>query len=296
MNSSAKNLLLEKARSLLLDAVGCMSCPIAPQLSEKLEKAGPVPFAPAEIEKRLAPEEILADTKSIAVILFPYRYPKEKNANIALYARAKDYHHVVRAYLAKIIGYMEEQYPDEKFHAITDTSPMADRWLAYQAGLGFFGRNHCLIHPKYGSYFTIGAILTTLALPSDTPLAMNCGSCTRCFAACPGKALSHERFNPWRCKSYLTQKKEVLNEEEKNILRKTPLIFGCDECQKCCPFNENAAYSPLPETGADRIPRLERETLEQISNRRFTKEYGEYAFSWRGRPVLLRNMDIIEKK
>ena len=109
MNSSAKNLLLEKARSLLLDAVGCMSCPIAPQLSEKLEKAGPVPFAPAEIEKRLAPEEILADTKSIAVILFPYRYPEEKNANIALYARAKDYHHVVRAYLAKIIGYMEEQ-------------------------------------------------------------------------------------------------------------------------------------------------------------------------------------------
>ena len=136
---------------------------------------------------------------------------------------------------------MEEQYPDEKFHAITDTSPMADRWLAYQAGLGFFGRNHCLIHPKYGSYFTIGAILTTLALPPDTPLAMNCGSCTRCFAACPGKALSHKRFNPWRCKSYLTQKKEVLNEEEKNILRKTPLIFGCDECQKCCPFNENAA-------------------------------------------------------
>lgn len=138
MNSSAKNLLLEKARSLLLDAVGCMSCPIAPQLSEKLEKAGPVPFAPAEIEKRLAPEEILADTKSIAVILFPYRYPEEKNANIALYARAKDYHHVVRAYLAKIIGYMEEQYPNEKFHAITDTSPMADRWLAYQAGLRFF--------------------------------------------------------------------------------------------------------------------------------------------------------------
>ena len=143
------------------------------QLSEKLEKAGPVPFASAEIEKRLAPEEILADTKSIAVILFPYRYPEEKNANIALYARAKDYHHVVRAYLAKIIGYMEEQYPNEKFHAITDTSPMADRWLAYQAGLGFFGRNHCLIHPKYGSYFTIGAILTTLALPPDIPLAMN---------------------------------------------------------------------------------------------------------------------------
>lgn len=111
MNSSAKNLLLEKARSLLLDAVGCMSCPIAPQLSEKLEKAGPVPFAPAEIEKRLAPEEILADTKSIAVILFPYRYPEEKNANIALYARAKDYHHVVRAYLAKLSDIWKSSIP-----------------------------------------------------------------------------------------------------------------------------------------------------------------------------------------
>lgn len=111
--------------------------PYRPPAFRKTGKAGPVPFAPAEIEKRLAPEEILADTKSIAVILFPYRYPEEKNSNIALYARAKDYHHVVRAYLAKIIGYMEEQYPDEKFHAITDTSPMADRWLAYQAGLGF---------------------------------------------------------------------------------------------------------------------------------------------------------------
>lgn len=98
--------------------------PYCPPAFRKTGKAGPVPFAPAEIEKRLAPEEILADTKSIAVILFPYRYPEEKNANIALYARAKDYHHVVRAYLAKIIGYMEEQYPNEKFHAITDTSPM----------------------------------------------------------------------------------------------------------------------------------------------------------------------------
>lgn len=111
--------------------------PYRPPAFRKTGKSGSRSFRAGRDRKRLAPEEILADTKSIAVILFPYRYPEEKNANIALYARAKDYHHVVRAYLAKIIGYMEEQYPDEKFHAITDTSPMADRWLAYQAGLGF---------------------------------------------------------------------------------------------------------------------------------------------------------------
>ena len=77
MNSSAKNLLLEKARSLLLDAVGCMSCPIAPQLSEKLEKAGPVPFAPAEIEKRLAPEEILAEVHCCYSLPLPVPRGKE---------------------------------------------------------------------------------------------------------------------------------------------------------------------------------------------------------------------------
>lgn len=188
--------------------------PYRPPAFRKTGKAGPVPFAPAEIEKRLAPEEILADTKSIAVILFPYRYPEEKNANIALYARAKDYHHVVRTYLAKLSDIWKSSIPMKipcDYRYIPHGRPLA----RLPGRTRFFGRNHCLIHPKYGSYFTIGAILTTLALPPDTPLAMNCGSCTRCFAACPGKALSHERFNPWRCKSYLTQKKEVLNEEEK---------------------------------------------------------------------------------
>lgn len=85
--------------------------PYRPPAFRKTGKAGPVPFAPAEIEKRLAPEEILADTKSIAVILFPYRYPEEKNANIALYARAKDYHHVVRAYLAKLSDIWKSSIP-----------------------------------------------------------------------------------------------------------------------------------------------------------------------------------------
>ena len=102
MNSSAKNLLLEKARSLLLDAVGCMSCPIAPQLSEKLEKAGPVPFAPAEIEKRLAPEEILADTKSIAVILFPYRYTEE-NYRILLFHISDNFCKIITTLSARIL-------------------------------------------------------------------------------------------------------------------------------------------------------------------------------------------------
>ena len=118
----------------------------------------------------------------------------------------------------------------------------------------------------------------------------------RCIDVCPGKCLTPDRFNPWRCKSYLTQKKQTLTPAEEEIIKKTPLIFGCDECQKYCPFNEKAKDSPLPEIKQDRISTLTKEELASLSNRGFLKKYREYAFSWRGRLVLLRNLDIIEKK
>ncbi|MFQ9571456.1 MAG: hypothetical protein ACLRZN_04310 [Dialister invisus] len=143
--------------------------PYRPQLSEKLEKAGPVPFAPAEIEKRLAPEEILADTKSIAVLLFPYRYPEEKNANIALMHEPK----IITTLSARILQKLSDIWKS----SIPMKIPCYYRHIPHGRPLArlpgrtrFFGRNHCLIHPKYGSYFTIGAILTTLALPPDTRL------------------------------------------------------------------------------------------------------------------------------
>lgn len=296
MDYEAKSRLLAIARAYRLDAVGTMRCPISPLLSEKLSAHGPVPFAPESISQRLHPEEVLPGTKSIIVVLFPYKYKEEKQANIALYARSKDYHKVLHRYLEKIIEEMKYSYPSAQFHSIVDTSPLADRFLAYQAGLGFFGKNHCLIHPKYGSYFTIGSILTDLELPPDTPLALSCGSCTRCMDACPGRCLTPTTFNPWTCKSYLTQKKEPLTEAEEKIIQKTPLIFGCDECQKYCPFNEKAALSPLPEISEDRIPYLSKEALENLSNRQFMRDYRDYAFAWRGKPILVRNIELLEKK
>ena len=296
MYSTAKETIIHIARSFLLDAIGIMSCPISPLLLEKLSSNGPVPFVPEDICRRISPENLLPGTKSIIVILFPYAYPKEEPANIALYARTKDYHKIVRSYLEKIIEKIKEIYPEEDFYAVSDTSPLADRWLAYQAGLGFFGRNHCLIHPIYGSYFTIGSLLTTLSLSPDKPILSECGNCRRCIDACPGKCLTPEKFNPWQCKSYLTQKKGPLTPDEEKIIRKTPLIFGCDECQKYCPFNENAKLSPLPEMRQDRIPVLSKDQISSLSNRGFLKQYKDYAFSWRGKQILLRNMDIIEKK
>lgn len=282
------------ARALRLDACGIASLGDRERLRETLTKAGTVPFAPENIEHRLHAEDLLPGAKSAIVCLFPYRPARREPGNLALYARAKDYHRVNHEYLRRLTEALGAQFPDAAFHALVDTSPLVDRWLAWQAGLGWYGKSHCLIHPKYGTLFTIGALLTTLPLSPDEPLSSQCGTCHRCIDACPGKALSKEGFHPWTCKSYLTQKKEELTEKEISILRKTPLIFGCDVCQMVCPYNVHAAPSPLPEIKENRIASLSKEELESLSNRAFDRTYRDYAFAWRGKKILLRNLELID--
>lgn len=294
MNLQAKELFLEEAAKLHLEACGVCSASMDDKLLRILTAAGEVPFAP-KASLRLDGASLLPGARSVMVILFPYKPKDEEEGNIALYARAMDYHKINHQYLARLIEGMKAAYPAEKFLPLVDTSPLVDRWLAYQAGLGFFGKNHCLIHPRYGSYVTIGSILTTLDMPADSPLSLSCGDCHICMARCPGRAISESRLTPWRCKSYITQKKEELTEEEIQILTRTPYIFGCDECQRCCPYNEKALPSPLPEILENRIPFLSLETLSTISNRAFEKNYRSYAFAWRGRKVLVRNAELVEK-
>ena len=99
---------------------------------------------------------------------------------------------------------------DAQFSIHCDTSPLADRYMAYLAGLGFYGKNNCFISPKWGSYVVIGTILTTLELEPNTPLTQSCMGCNRCITACLGQCLGLDEFKFDTCKSYLTQKKENL--------------------------------------------------------------------------------------
>ncbi len=285
----------QTAAALSLDAVGIAPLPFPKTLTEILETAPAVPFAPADIFARTNADALLPGAQAAIVILFPYKTETEETgANIARYARAKDYHEVNRAYLLRLAARLSEEAPDADFYPVCDTSPMVDRYLAYLAGLGFYGKNHCLIHPKYGSYFTVGALLTTLPLAPDAPLSTTCGTCRACISACPARALTDTAMHQNRCKSYLTQKKELTPEEEK-IVSRTPYIFGCDECQAVCPYNEKAAVSPLPEIRESRIPRLTEEDLQTLSNSGFEKKYRDYAFAWRGKKILMRNIKIIDE-
>ena len=286
--------ILSAARALGLDACGICGKEPPDALAARLAAAGPIPFAPPAAE-RLSWDAVLPGARSAVVCLFPYKPAAPEPGNIALYARAEDYHRVNRRYLLRLAGAVSRLAPDAQCVPIVDTSPLADRWLAWRAGLGFFGRNRCLIHLKYGSLCTIGALLTTLPLEPGAPMACRCGSCRRCLDACPGRALAEDSFHPFTCKSYLTQKKEDLTAEETAILRRTPFLFGCDECQRVCPWNEQAAPSPLPEMQVSRKAFLTEDDLS-LSTRAFERTYRPYAFAWRGKKILARNYALLHEK
>lgn len=252
------------------------------------------PLAAGQGPERYMPLSVFPECQSIIVILFPYYGGRDLQSNLSHYCRCQDYHPIVHHYLDIIIAYLTAHYPNSQHKAIVDTSPLADRWLAHEAGLGFYGDNHCFFNDTYGSYFFIGSILTTISFQPDTPLRKECLHCGACHKACPGQCFSSGTYDYRLCKSYLTQKKGSFTLPEQKVMCKTPLIFGCDVCQDVCPLNQSVPLTPIPDFQQDRISLLSREDLEPLSNKQFQKVFGTRAFAWRGKKTLLRNIDCLE--
>lgn len=253
------------------------------------------PLAAGSGAERYEPQRLLPSCQSILVILFPYYINGVEKSNISRYCRSLDYHLIVRDYLVRIEAFLHAHEECET-KCIIDTSPLDDRWLAYEAGLGFFGDNHCLINHRYGSYCFIGSILTSLPLPPHTPLAEECCHCGRCAAACPGRCFQGGIYDYRRCKSFLTQKKGSLLLPEIEVMQKTKLIFGCDVCQDVCPHNAHIDATPLPEFQQNRLLCLQEKDIEGLSNRQFQQAYGDRAFAWRGKKQLLRNLSYLQSR
>ncbi|MEQ1878458.1 MAG: tRNA epoxyqueuosine(34) reductase QueG [Bdellovibrionia bacterium] len=188
------------------------------------------------------PKLLLPRARAAIVVARPY-FPHPKPADrlrlpVALYARGEDYHHWFRGELEKVKLELERLYPEESFLTATDSLPVLERDLAYRAGLGWIGKNTCLIDEKRGSLFFLGEILTSLELTATIePAADRCGTCTRCMEACPTGALVEPRvLDARKCISYATiEAKSVPNLElrEKNSV----FFYGCDICQTVCPWN-----------------------------------------------------------
>ena len=167
---------------------------------------------------------------------------------------SKDYHDAllprlrqVEAEVKRLAG--ERGLPVET-RSYVDTGPILERLYARHAGIGWIGKNTCIIHQKLGSWLFLGVVLTSLELPPDKPAPERCGSCTRCIDACPTRAIvAPGKLDARLCIAYLTiEKRGEIPEELRAPIGHN--IFGCDICQDVCPWNNKAGNAPatsLPE-------------------------------------------------
>jgi epoxyqueuosine reductase len=199
--------------------------------------------------RRADPRQIMPECKSILVLATPYDPPRpvkeegpESRGRIASYAQGDDYHDVLPARMKELVEFIEAQVGGPvKNRWYTDTGPVLERDLAQRAGIGWIGKNTCLIHPQHGSYFLLSEIFFDLELEADTPfLTDHCGTCRRCIEACPTDCILPDRtIDARRCISYLTI--ELKDDIPLELREKMgDWIFGCDVCQMVCPWNRFA--------------------------------------------------------
>ena len=196
--------------------------------------------------RRSNPLEILPECKSILVLATPYSPPSPSRrgdgGEVASYAWGEDYHDILPARMKELVQFIEQQVGGPiKHRYYTDTGPILERDLAQRAGIGWIGKNTCLINPKQGSYLLLSEIFLDLALEPDPPfITDHCGTCTRCITACPTQCILPDRtIDARRCISYLTiELKDEVPTELRSLMG--DWVFGCDVCQMVCPWNRFA--------------------------------------------------------
>jgi epoxyqueuosine reductase len=156
---------------------------------------------------------------------------------ISRYAWGRDYHSVTRAKLERLRSSIEATAPGAETRVFADTGPVVERAFARLSGIGWTGKNTCLINEKKGSWFFLGVILTSVELDPDLPAPDRCGSCTRCIDACPTDALIKPYvMDASRCIAYFTiELKGSIPVEFRPAIGNN--VFGCDICQDVCPWN-----------------------------------------------------------
>ena len=222
--------------------------------------------------------------KSALVALFPY-YPTQNtlksSLRIALYAQEEDYHRVVKEKLDHIIDDLKSDFPEENFKSCVDSYPVLERDLAYRAGLGWMGKNTCILTKEKGSLFYVCEILSSYNCKSTPELySDHCGTCTKCIDACPTDALSPRKLDVDKCISYrnIEDKDSSVESLDKNL---HGWLFGCDICQTVCPWNEKThGKKDMQELTKDYT--FSHESLEELkiilssSNKRLMEVYKDF--------------------
>lgn len=172
-------------------------------------------------------------------------WPLSDSSRVAAYAKGRDYHRFFHTKLKNLVSALKSEFPDDEFSSFTDAGPVLERDLAARAGLGWVGKNTCILNRERGSFFLLGEIYTSLPLPiaaiSEEELKKDfCGTCTRCLDACPtGALIAPRQLDARKCISYLTI--ESKHASPLDLRSKIgDWLFGCDICQTVCPWNIKA--------------------------------------------------------
>ena len=206
----------------------------------------------------------------------------------------KDYHEVVMERLRQVEAALRAAAGSEiQTRCYVDTGPLVERVVAARAGLGWLGKNTCLIHPKLGSWLFLGVVLTSLEMEPGSPLPDRCGSCTRCLDVCPTQAFpAPYQLDASRCIAYLTiEKRDAMPEELREGVGRH--VFGCDLCQEVCPWNRKAPVTAVPELQPR--PELVNPALEwlaALSEEEFREHFRGTAV-WRAKRSGLRRNAVV---
>jgi len=223
--------------------------------------------------------------KSVIAIAVPYFAGEQKERNIAKYAAGPDYHGVIMALLLQACALLQARFAQHAFVPFCDASPIDERRAAYLAGLGVLGKNGMVIHKRFGSYFFVGEIVTTLSLAPNRPVLGECDGCMACIGACPGGAIGANGVDPNRCASHISQKKGELTQWEAALLQRAHTVWGCDICQDVCPLNQ--AVTPCaPQAFAQGL-------CFCVTQQNVQELYPTRAFAYRKKTVILRNLRIL---
>lgn len=240
--------------------------------------------------KALLPET----PKTVIIAILPYYQGDRPERNISLYAVGTDYHKIELDKLNNIVKKLKTLYPDNSFAAFADNSPIPEVYAAQLSGIGVRGSNNLLITKKYGSFVNICDIVTDLEIPGiKVHDYQKCSGCGKCVKACPTGALCMEngsvRFDKTRCISFLNQKKS-LTYEEKELIKNSPFVWGCDICQLACPQNANTPVQSCE--SYKNIWKIERKDIADLSEAEYQKKYGDRSYAYKGKDILLRNIEL----
>lgn len=251
--------LKAQATALGFDVCGVAAADAYPELAflrEWLARgfAGDMGWLERSAEKRTNPQAVLPGACSVVVTGTVYNTDQPYSgtlppdvARVSRYAWGDDYHDVLKTRMRRLVDWMRTEWTDP-FEALAyvDTGPVQERVFAQYAGLGWVGKNTCLINAELGSWLFLAVIVTTLPLEPDTEGLEQCGSCTRCLEACPTGALVEPGvLDATQCLSYLTiEHRSAIPDALRPALGAH--VYGCDICQEVCPYNSVPSVTPDP--------------------------------------------------